>query len=77
MNAASGKVHLRHAAEDQSHPFQVMPRWGQSHLVQKRPKCGQELPGPGEANLQAMQRNHVPMMPRYGPELPGPGEASL
>ena len=32
---------------------------------------------PGEANLQAMQRNHVTMMPWLGPELPDPGEANL
>ena len=34
-------------------------------------------PGPGEANMQAMQRNHVMMMPWLGPELPDPGEANL
>ena len=35
MNAASGKVHLRHAAEDQSHQFQVRDRWGQSHWYRR------------------------------------------
>ena len=33
--------------------------------------------GQGEANLQAMQRNHVTMMPWLGPELSDPGEANL
>ena len=50
--AASGKVHLRHAAEDQSHPFQVRSKWGQSHLVQKRPKRGTDLPDPGESQWE-------------------------
>ena len=34
-------------------------------------------PGPGEANLQAMLWNHIPMMPREGPESPSPNEAQM
>ena len=53
------------------------PRGALCHKVWGRPRRQPHLPGPGEANLQAMQRNHVLVMLRLGPDLPGPDEANL
>ena len=38
--------------------------WGPESPGMGETQEATQSPGPGEANLQAMQRNHVPMMPR-------------
>ena len=55
----------------------TMPRVHLSTSCVLMAMYGPELRGPGEANLHAMQWNHVLMMPRWGLELSGPGEAHL
>ena len=61
----------------QIHQVQVRPTWGPVTPVWVRPRWQPHSPGPGEANLPAMQRNGVPIMPRYGPELRVAGEALM
>ena len=53
------------------------PRRDLCHQVWVRPRWKTHSPVPGEAYVQAMQKNHVPMMTREGPEFPGLGESNL